>query len=185
VAEFLKQIPLVVWFGCAAIGVAAIRYAMLLVQRSRRAAASREALRRLGQVVEALRAYAVAHDGALPKSIGGVAPDWERQFVYRPVPGTTFDGRLIVVYDRGAPHALVAFPMLRAGRAAVTLGGKTLVLSEEQLEKLLAADNGLRVACGLEPVDLVDSQAAMGANDSRTTGAVETRAGKQAMSDDE
>jgi hypothetical protein len=150
VAETLKDIPVVVWLVLAAVALAAVRYVTLLLRRARTAPAAQEALRRLDDALAALRGYAAEHDGALPDSLAGVAPEAAEWIVYRPVPSRAFDERLILVYDRGQPHLLVEFPMLRAGRAVGTLGGKRLILSEQQFEKLLAADNRLRVTCGLE-----------------------------------
>lgn len=163
VAETLKQIPVLVWLVCAALAVAAVRYATLSIRRLRSAPASREWLGRLQQIVAGLRAYAATHDAALPDSLRAIAPGLAEHFVYRPVPNSKFDERLIVIYDRAPRHVLVEFPMLRAARAVATLGGKTLILSEQQFEKLLAADNGLRVKCGLEPLDLASGSANGGA----------------------
>jgi len=86
----------------------------------------------------------------LPVSLDLVAPDDAPALIYRPVPNLSFDGRLVLLYDRAPQHSLLEFPVLRPGWAVHLLGGKTLLMNQDQLEKLLAADNALRERCGLE-----------------------------------
>lgn len=150
--EALKQIPLVVWLVCACLLLVLGRYLALTVQRRRSTAGSGAALDALARVAAALREYAAAHAGALPAKIERVAPRDADGFIYRPVTHEGFDERLIVLYDRLPQHAVLEFPALRPGRAVYLLGGKVVVVSEEQFEKLLAADEALRRRCGLDPL---------------------------------
>ncbi|MHC4064658.1 MAG: hypothetical protein ACYSUI_09185 [Planctomycetota bacterium] len=154
----MKQIPVVAWLACAFLLLVLGRYVVLLVRQRRSAAASRAALGALRSVVGAIRGYAASHRRALPEQIGQVASEHAAGFVYRPVPDEEFDGRLVLLYDRVPQHLLLEFPGLRPGRAVYLLGGKTLLVSEEQLEKLIAADSVLRAGCGLEPLALITGQ---------------------------
>jgi hypothetical protein len=89
----------------------------------------------------------------LPNSLEGFnLPSGTMGLVYRPLPRITLDPRLVLVHDAGATQKLIEFPSLRDARGVVFCTGRFRVLTEEAMQKVLAADDALREKLGLSAV---------------------------------
>lgn len=154
----MESIPWPIWAIAAAAVLAAVHYARLARQHSHGAEAAERSWSRLQMLHASLQAHAEGHVGRFPTTLAELDPDLELMFVYRPIPNRSFDERLIVAYDRVSQHRLLDFPVLRDGRAVLLLGGKRLVFSAEQFEKLVVADNALREQVGLQVLEIESGQ---------------------------
>ncbi|MCP4251354.1 MAG: hypothetical protein GY778_30325 [bacterium] len=150
-APSLIQIPNVALVAVAVVLLMVGRYVQLALRVRHAAGASQVSLDALAATVRDLRAYSADHQGSLPPTPDSVGPP-ATGFRYRPVPRWGIDDRLVLLYDSTARHAIMAFPVVRPGFAVYLMGGKTLVVTAEQLDQLLRGDDGLRAQLGLKPV---------------------------------
>lgn len=158
--EALWRVPVFVWvLGLVGLGGGAW-YAHLAVRQAQGRAAGEASLRGLRRLYEAVRSFAETHQKRLPPTLSELAPEMADGFAYRPIPRRDLDDRLVVAYDRQPRHTVIDFPRLRGGRGVLLITGKTIVVTEEQLEKLLHADNALRAKLGLDELEIVGRDAA-------------------------
>jgi hypothetical protein len=150
----LLQVPLFVWVMVITLTAAGVAYLVLLRRKTRAHPQAEASMRALREMAAAIGSFAAAHQQRLPDTLEELAPGLAATLVYRPVPRRDLDSRLVVAYDRSPNHLLMDFPALRRGRGTLLLSGRTMVLTEEQLEKLLIADNNLRASLGIEPLEL-------------------------------
>jgi hypothetical protein len=95
-------------------------------------------------------------DGAASMSeTASQVAEWPKAIVYRPVPKLGFDPRLVVLYDREPRLLVVAYPRLLPARLVWLAAGRTVVVTEEQFERLMHADDRLRAELGLEELEAV------------------------------
>jgi len=103
-----------------------------------------------------MQRYAAAHGGSWPARLDELGSPLSSGITLRPVPGSEFDGRLLLLYDRAGSQRVIRFPLLRPGWAGVLASGKTVIFTKGQLECFVAGDNALRTKLGLAPIPLVD-----------------------------
>ncbi|MCP4590144.1 MAG: hypothetical protein GY842_05330 [bacterium] len=146
----LADVPVLVWVVAVAALLAGGRYAQLWWQCRAHRPAEASITRSLGKLYDGLAKYARFHDDGFPDSFEGEEWALAHAFTVRGLPRWGVDDRLVLAYDREARHRLIDFPCVRRGRAVLLATGKVVVVSEEQFEQLLRADDRLRDSLGLE-----------------------------------
>ncbi|MFO0973405.1 MAG: hypothetical protein U1A27_08220 [Phycisphaerae bacterium] len=151
--ELLQRVPLVIWavlIGCVLI---LARYVYLLIGAARATDRSGGAAAALAGLHAALKRFAGANDGQLPKSLSIDAaglPFDAAGLVYRPVAGAA-DERMLIAHESAAGQRVVEFPFLRPARHVLFWSGRVRLVSESAFERLIEADDAFRARQAQEP----------------------------------
>lgn len=158
----LTEWPIAAWVIVLGAALFAGQYTVLRWRWRQARPHGREAEQRLAKAASLLREYAAARREELPARLEDIGIETGGPIAYRRVPRLTLDERLVVLHDAHPEHRLLEFPKLQEGRGVVPCSGRLLVVSQSAFEKLLEADDTLRIRLGLEPVDGTAKNASRG-----------------------
>lgn len=151
VSNTLMHVPVAVWL--IAVGVLAILFRLVQLRLRQQASPDSSGAAHLAALHAALRQYADAHLGRLPRSLAelGLPEGDVKAIVYRAVPTARADEKTLLAHDSAAATTVLEFPHLRPARHVLFWSGRVRLVSESAFEKLIEADDAFRDKHGIAP----------------------------------